>query len=92
MAVVKVEKKSAEIDGRPITWNVLSITGYLAGDFQTLEVKLDRTQAMLAGMLLASDENAPTVHSGGKGEKIDVKRKSSTADDDMDDFLGLNKK
>lgn len=76
MAVIKVEKKNAEIDGKPITWNVLSITSYLAGDYQTLEVKLDRTQAMLAGMLLESDETAGTTESrsANKDEKAEFNK------------------
>jgi len=76
MAVVKVVKKESEIDGKPISWNVLSIVGYLAGDYQELEVKLDRTQAMLAGMLLESDETPGTVESrsADKGEKIEFNK------------------
>lgn len=72
-AVVKVVKKESEIDGKPISWNVLSIVGYLAGDYQTLEVKLDRTQAMLAGMLLASDETPgeSKARSANEDEKIE---------------------
>lgn len=70
-AVVKVVKKESEIDGKPISWNVLDITGYLAGNYQTLEIKLDRTQAMLAGMLLESDEAPGQSESRGatKDEK-----------------------
>jgi len=87
-AVVRVEKKSAEIDGKPITWNVLQIIGYLGGDFQTLELKMSKTEAMLAGMLLAADEEV-TSHRASKdeGSKIEVKRRSIS--DDIEDELEL---
>jgi len=60
-AQVKVVIKNSEIDGKPITWNVLAITSYIGGDFQTLELKLSKTEALLANMLLGSDESAPTT-------------------------------
>lgn len=86
MAVVKVVHKEAVIDDKPIKWNVLAITGYLGGDFQTLELKLSKTEAMLAGMLLNSDEEKPTVvtRKATEGEKVNVTVKK---DDDLLGFL-----
>lgn len=77
MAVTKVVRKTAEIDGKPIKWNVLAITGYLGGDFQTLEIKLDNNQAMLAGMLLDSTENVPeqTSRKANDDESVTVTKR-----------------
>jgi hypothetical protein len=73
MAVTKVLEKNSEIDGKPIKWQVLAITGYIGGDFQTLELKLTKTEAMLAGLLLNSSEELSVVN-GGKGEDVQVNR------------------
>lgn len=87
MAVVKVIEKNSEIDGRPITWNVLSITGFMQGDIQTLELKLSKTEAMLANLLLKSDENKPEVHTkaGGNVEVTKTKDESLETDDWLND-------
>lgn len=58
-ASIKVVNKTGEIDGKPITWNVLAITSFIGGDFQTLELKLNKTEALLANMLLGSNEEKP---------------------------------
>jgi len=60
-ASVKVIVKNSDIDGKPITWNVLAITSYIGGDFQTLELKLTKTEALLANMLLGSNEEKPST-------------------------------
>jgi hypothetical protein len=73
MAVTKVLNKKSEIDGKPIEWFVLAITGYISGDFQTLELKLTKTEAMLANLLLNSSEELSVVN-GGKGEDVQVNR------------------
>lgn len=62
-AQVKTVTKTAEIDGKPINWSVLTITGYIGGDFQTLELKLSKTEKMLADILLANTEEQPTQNS-----------------------------
>jgi len=61
MAVTQVVVKNSEIDGKPITWNVLAITGFIGGEFQTLELKLSKTEALLANMILKSSEAPNTV-------------------------------
>lgn len=62
MAKVQVTSKQADIDGKPIQWNVLSIIGYAGGELQTLELKLSKTEAMLARILLSNDEEKPVEH------------------------------
>lgn len=78
-AQVTVVHKTAEIDGKPIKWNVLAITSYIGGDFQTLELKLNKTEALLCNMLLGSDENAPTTesHHSTEAEKNDFDKKTT---------------
>lgn len=85
MANVQVLEKKAEIDGRPVNWKVLGITGYINGEFQTLEVKLNKTEAMLANMLLKSDEN-PEVHTS-KGGSVDVKKSRDTEPEIVESWL-----
>lgn len=78
MARVNVLEKTGEIDGKPIKWNVLQVTGSLDGLAHTLELKLSKTEAMLAKILLTSDENlevtTPSYSNGTVGtKKIEVK-------------------
>lgn len=86
MAVVKVETKNGDIDGKPITWNVLAITGYMDDDFQTLELKLTKTEAMLARILLNSKGDAPTTNSqtanADEQEAFNENIKKTILDDD----------
>lgn len=90
MAVVKVEEKTGEIDGKPIKWNVLAITGYMDDDFQTLELKLSKTEAMLARLLLNSKGDAPTPNSrtanADEQEAFgdNIKKEKTILDDDDD--------
>lgn len=84
MALVQVLEKTGDIDGKFIKWQVLSITGYLEGLPYTLEVKVDKTQAMLAKMLLSTKETSLDVKVTTGGD-VAVKRVSK--DDEMDDFL-----
>jgi len=89
MAVIKVIKKNAEIDGKPIEWNVLAITSYLGGDFQTLELKLTKTEAMLAGMLLSAEESTVTTSKGGE-VNIEVRNKSGKkSEKELEELLDL---
>lgn len=64
MTTVNVREKNAEIDGKPIKWFVLAISGTLDGIEHTLEIKLSRTEKMLADILLKSKENLQTVVKG----------------------------
>jgi len=84
MSVVKVVSKSSEIDGKPIVWSVLSITGYMQDDFQTLELKLSKTEAMLAKLLLATEGSTPSVEArrSTDEEKDGFFKKNSRSDDD----------
>lgn len=52
MSAVNVVTKRSEIDGKPIMWTVLAITGKIDGIENTLEIKLAKTEAMLAKILL----------------------------------------
>jgi len=79
MAHVNVLLKKSEIDGKPIEWNVLQVTGTLDGLAHTLELKLSKTEAMLAKILLTSEENptTSTYSNGNVGTKrIEVKDES----------------
>lgn len=62
MAVTKVVENNSEIDGKPIKWFTLEITGYVESEFETLSLKLSKTEAMLARLLLKG-ENKPEVQS-----------------------------
>lgn len=87
MAKVTVIDKQGEIDGRPIKWTVLSIIGSLDGKTHTLELKLNKTESMLARILLDSKENLSVVN-GGQGGNVNVTKIPVKSDDDeMDDFL-----
>jgi len=80
MTAVQVVKKSFTNDeGRTIPYQVLAIIGTVQGSTHTLEVKLNKTEAMLAEMLLTSKE------------KIETTSRKAT-DDELDDFFKKNKK
>ena len=83
MSYVTVETKHSEIDGKPISWNVLQIGGTIDGITNTLELKLSKTEAMLARLLLNSNESLQTVN-GNKGENIIVSRKTSKKENGAD--------
>lgn len=88
-AVVKVVEKNSEIDGKPIKWQVLSIIGFLSGDYQTLELKLTKTEAMLAKLLLSSDESKPVVETrkSNEDEQPTINKTKTILDDDEDGKL-----
>lgn len=92
MPVIKVVKKNSEIDGKPIEWNVLAITGYLGGDYQTLELKLSKTEAMLANMLLETSDKAPetTSRPANSEEKDGFLKQQKNTDSLLDDEDELN--
>lgn len=52
MSSVSVVTKTGNIDGKAITWTVLAIKGVIDGEENTLEIKLLKTEAMLAKILL----------------------------------------
>lgn len=85
MGYVTVTPKTGEIDGKPIKWQVLSISGSIDGIENTLELKLNKTEAMLAKLLLNSDEQLKTGFGEDNGEKIIVSRKTKA--DKSDDLL-----
>lgn len=88
MSKVYVTDKSGEIDGKPIKWVVLSISGTISGVTQTLELKMNKTEAMLARILLASNEDLKVYPSTEHGD-VNVSKKINVKsdDDDMDNFL-----
>jgi hypothetical protein len=82
MTRVNVLLKNGDIDGKPITWNVLQINGTLSGQENTLELKLNKTEAMLARILLASDENLKVETSGFPKGNVAVSKKIAVKRDD----------
>lgn len=80
MAQVSVAKRKFTNDqGNEIDYNVIVITGVLNGREESFEKSLSRTEAMLVGMLLDSDEGIPVASSrkATDGEKVEVKRKKN---------------
>lgn len=71
MTNVSVVEKNAEIDGKPIRWTVLAIVGSIGGETQTLELKVNKTEAMLAKLLLNSKEEITTSSRRASGEELD---------------------
>lgn len=64
MATTRVIKKTFTNDnGESIPYNVLEIAGYVNGLYQAIEVKISRAEALAIGMILASDDPAPSVES-----------------------------
>lgn len=62
MATVKVITQQFTNDnGEQIPYKRLCITGYLGGEIQTLELKLSKSDLLLAELLLTSNEEKPTV-------------------------------
>lgn len=78
-AQVTVIHKESKIDGQPIEWNVLAITAYIDGDFQTLEIKLNKTETLLTKILLGSDEEKPeqTSHKSTEQEQTEFNKKTT---------------
>lgn len=56
MANVTVVEKSGEIDGRTVKWKRLVIQGWLSGELRELEIAINKEQALLADMILNSEE------------------------------------
>jgi len=65
--------------GEEVNYQRLCISGYVGGELHTLEIKLEKSELLLAKMLLSSTENKPTT----------VARKSS--EDELNTFLDENK-
>lgn len=62
MANTRVVKKSFTNDqGDIIPYNVLEISGHVNSLYQAIEVKISRAEALAIGMILASEDTAPTV-------------------------------
>lgn len=90
MAQVSVEKRQFTNDqGSVVNYNVVCIQGVLNGKVETWEKSIGRTDAMLVGMLLDSDENVPVVESRkaneDEGERVNVTRKPNSGLDFLDD-------
>lgn len=71
MALVQVIKKSGDIDGKPINWQVLAISGTIDGITQTLELKVNKTEAMLANLLLNSKESLKVTSRKANEDELD---------------------
>ena len=90
MAHVNVLLRKGEIDGKAIEWQVLQVTGTLDGLSHTLELKLSKTEAMLARILLASSENLTVDAVPYNGENVPVGSKKITVIDESEtDELGF---
>ena len=68
MTATTVEVKDMEPfendKGEVIKYKRLCISGYIGGSLETLEIKLEKSEMLLAKMLLTSTEDAPTVTAG----------------------------
>lgn len=82
MATVKViEKEFVEQETqRVVPYKRLAIIGYVGGEIHTLELKLSNTEILMAEMLLNSKEKEPET----------IVRQAN--EDEIDDFLELNKR
>lgn len=80
MAEVFVAKKSYtnEKTGEILPYERLCIGGYVEGVYQTLELKLEKTELLLVKIILAS-----------KGEKDEIYTGSAT-DEQKEEFLNYN--
>lgn len=82
-------------NGKQVDYERLCISGYVSGEIFTLELKLEKSDLLLAKMLLKSDEKTPVVISRkatddekNDGIRIPVKNRSTdTIDLDDDDEL-----
>ena len=95
MAVTVVLEKNAEIDGKPIKWYVLAITSYIGGEFQTLEIKLSKTEALMGNLLLKNTEIEPVQNSRkATEEEKEAFNEENTVDENTSflDKLGAKKK
>ena len=72
MATVQIVKKSSEIDGKPIEWSVLQIIASVNGETLTLELKTSKTEALMARMLLASNEQIKTEARKASEDELDA--------------------
>lgn len=62
MAQVSVIEQSFEgEDGKPVKYKRLAITGIIDGELHTLELKLSKSELLLAEILLSSKEERPTT-------------------------------
>lgn len=83
MASVSVQDRTATIDGNLVKYKRLVIGAYVNGEPFTLELKINATEATMAKMLLASNENYDvTVKSGGN---VDIEK--TTSDETLDDIF-----
>jgi len=74
MAHVQIIKKTFnnEATGQAVDYERLAITGIIGGSVQTLEIKLEKTELMLAKMLLDSKEKLDTsVRAVNEAEQSD---------------------
>ena len=82
MAVVKiVQHEFTDRETNKITpYERLAIIGYVGGEIHTLELRLEKSELLLAKMLLTSKEEEPETTSR-KANELEI-----------DDFLSLNSK
>ena len=70
MAHVSISKNTFnDKDGKPVTYERLAIVGYISGEIQTLEIKLEKPELMLAKILLNSEDEAPVIEARKANEE-----------------------
>lgn len=82
MAKVFISQHSFNDDnGVPVNYERLSISGYVGGEVHTLELKLEKSELLLAKMLLTSNEEKPEqVARAATAEEKDFFNKQHTDD------------
>ena len=93
MAIVQITTlEFVNDDGKTVPYKRLTITGYIGGEIQTLELKLSPTELLLAGMLLKSTEEKPvqSVRKATEDESPKAQHAHTSIlddDEDLGDFL-----
>ena len=97
MAVVKVVQMEPfpDANGKMVNYKRLCIMGVLEGQIRTLEVKLEKSDLILAEILLASTESQPTVVKGSMNEdekqafQDSIEKKKTILDEDEPTGTGM---
>jgi len=90
MAVVKIiEHQFQNEAGQPVKYERLAIIGYVSGEVHTLELKLEKSEILLAKMLLNSEEEKPlsVISSPSPEEKAAFDENVNRKMPDPADFL-----
>lgn len=96
MAITKVMQMEPFLNdkGEQVNYERLCISGYIGGEIHTLEIKLEKSELLLAKMLLSSSEEKPkeNVRKANSEEIAEhsskVKRNKTILEDDDDDEEG----